>query len=107
MHSHISAHFYNYTRDFDSWDPLSYTATRFASEFGFQSYPTLRSLEAVIPRGEIERGLYSPVFDNRQHLESGEYHIKNLIDRYLVPYNTGSTWSWKRGLEIFAHLTQA
>uniref|UniRef100_A0A3Q3A0J2 Beta-mannosidase n=1 Tax=Kryptolebias marmoratus TaxID=37003 RepID=A0A3Q3A0J2_KRYMA len=64
-------HFYNY--NMDCWDWRTFPRTRFASEYGFQSWPSFSTLEPVsIP----EDWSYNSNFtSHRQHHESGNQQM--------------------------------
>ena len=63
----FSVHFYDYYMD--CWDVSGYPKPRFASEYGFQSYPSFETLAAVSVPGDWT---YNSAFmDHRQHHGNG------------------------------------
>lgn len=72
-------HYYNYLAD--GWNWSIYPKPRFASEYGFQSYPALSSW------GETAGGDdYLPdLMKHRQHSPMGEIPILSLINKHLPP----------------------
>lgn len=81
-------HFYSYTHDCSDW--RSFPRTRFASEYGFQSWPSLSTLTPVSIEDDHK---YDSAFSShRQHHEEGNqqmlqqaalhYHLPNSTDEY-------------------------
>ncbi|CAJ1074597.1 beta-mannosidase [Xyrichtys novacula] len=79
-------HFYSYTSD--CWDWTAFPRTRFASEYGFQSWPSFSTLQAVSV--EEDWNVTSHFFSHRQHHEDGNqqmlqqaalhFHLPNSTD---------------------------
>lgn len=79
-------HFYSYTHD--CWDWSSFPRTRFASEYGFQSWPSLSTLKQVSI--EDDQKYDSAFSSHRQHHDDGNqqmlqqaalhYHLPNSTD---------------------------
>lgn len=69
-------HFYNYL--LNSWNKNNYPRTRFASEYGFQAMPELKSWLTVT---DNISNLHpdSEFLQHRQHLPLGNYYLKLLI----------------------------
>lgn len=79
-------HFYSYLAD--CWDWRTFPRTRFASEYGFQSWPSFSTLKPVSSEGDWS---YDSVFaSHRQHHEDGNrqmflqaalhFHLPNSTD---------------------------
>lgn len=81
-------HFYSYTHDCSDW--RSFPRTRFASEYGFQSWPSLSTLKQVSK--EDDHSYDSAFSSHRQHHDDGNqqmlqqaalhYHLPNSTDAY-------------------------
>uniref|UniRef100_A0A8C6SKE6 Beta-mannosidase n=1 Tax=Neogobius melanostomus TaxID=47308 RepID=A0A8C6SKE6_9GOBI len=81
-------HFYSYTHDCSDW--RSFPRTRFASEYGFQSWPSLSTLKQVSI--EYDRKYDSAFSSHRQHHDDGNqqmlqqaalhYHLPNSTDGF-------------------------
>ncbi|XP_015586922.1 beta-mannosidase isoform X2 [Cephus cinctus] len=69
-------HYYNYLKN--GWDINHYPHTRFASEYGFQSLPSVFTLAPVI-KNETDLRIDSDFMLHRQHLPAGYNYMKNLI----------------------------
>ncbi|XP_048452347.1 beta-mannosidase isoform X2 [Rhincodon typus] len=73
-------HYYSYTAD--CWDWTHFPKTRFASEYGFQSWPSFSTLERV---SSPEDWYYNSSFTNhRQHQVAGN---KNLLYQIQIHFN--------------------
>ena len=76
-------HYYNYVAD--GWDPNSYPITRFMSEFGFQSLPSLSTLLTAYDSSN-DLSLFSPLNNHRQHNESGnEELLYEILSHFSLP----------------------
>lgn len=65
-----AVHFYDYKMD--CWNVSGYPKPRFASEYGFQSYPSFETLAEVSVQ---EDWTYDSAFmDHRQHHGDGQCH---------------------------------
>lgn len=80
-------HFYDYTGN--CWDDRIYPWARFASEFGFQSWPSLATMESAFPLAE--RGWNSPLMAWRQHHPQGRAQIEAFIDRHFAMPNVSTS----------------
>ncbi|CAL8069239.1 unnamed protein product [Orchesella dallaii] len=82
-------HFYNYVSD--NWDWNMFLRTRYASEYGFQSFPHYESLAEVA--NDITTWTWdSPMMDHRQHHPGGQKEIRDLIKMHFpFPENYDST----------------
>ncbi|XP_015717580.1 beta-mannosidase isoform X2 [Coturnix japonica] len=78
-------HFYDYSSD--CWNWLMYPRTRFASEYGFQSWPSFSTLEKVSSR---EDWSYTSNFSlHRQHHENGNDQMLQQIGyHFKLPQTT-------------------
>lgn len=81
-------HFYNYIHDCSDW--TGFPRTRFASEYGFQSWPSVSTLKQVSIK---EDWIYNSMFSShRQHHKDGNqqmlqqaalhFHLPNSTDGY-------------------------
>lgn len=79
-------HYYNYLAD--AWNPNNYPTTRFASEYGFQSFPSLNTLSKVSIPSDLS--MQSQFIDHRQHHPGGnnELRIEILQNLQLQNYAT-------------------
>ncbi|NXY35927.1 MANBA mannosidase, partial [Pomatorhinus ruficollis] len=72
-------HFYDYNSD--CWNWTMYPRTRFASEYGFQSWPSFSTIEKV---SSPEDWSYTSNFSlHRQHHESGNIQMLQEIGRHF------------------------
>lgn len=72
-------HYYNYLAD--AWNPNTYPNTRFSSEYGIQSFPSLKTLSLVsIPS---DMSMQSEFIDHRQHHPGGNYEIRYEIEQHM------------------------
>jgi beta-mannosidase len=81
-------HYYNY--DSNSWDWTIYPSAKFASEYGFQSYPSLQTLSKAIDLKDMTYPL-SAAMIHRQHHAMGDQEMEKLIANYMkLPIAGGS-----------------
>ncbi|VVC90585.1 unnamed protein product [Leptidea sinapis] len=73
-------HYYNYFAD--NWDANIYPGTRFASEYGFQSFPSAKTLQTA-SNDQNDFHLDSKFIRHRQHSPGGNTYIKEQIARHL------------------------
>ncbi|NXU08143.1 MANBA mannosidase, partial [Pardalotus punctatus] len=72
-------HFYDYSND--CWNWTMYPKTRFASEYGFQSWPSFSTIEKV---SSPEDWSYTSNFSlHRQHHEGGNFQMLQEIGRHF------------------------
>lgn len=96
-------HYYNYQND--PWNASLYVNTRFASEYGFQAWPSFRSIANVSLREDWQ--VNSQFSQQRQHHAGGNEEISNLIRKRLpLPEDDGSqefyaTWFYLSQVSIF------
>ncbi|XP_028033866.1 beta-mannosidase [Bombyx mandarina] len=74
-------HYYNYI--VDNWDYNVYPATRFASEYGFQSMPSLAVLKTAT-KDHKDLSLDSEFLKHRQHHPNGYVYIEQQMDKRLM-----------------------
>ncbi|XP_072351307.1 beta-mannosidase isoform X2 [Scyliorhinus torazame] len=92
-------HYYNYIAD--CWDWTLYPKTRFASEYGFQSWPSFSTLETV---SSPEDWYYnSPFMDHRQHQKAGN---KILLHQTQLHFNLSHAKNPLQNLKDTLYLTQ-
>eukprot|EP00095_Tigriopus_kingsejongensis_P004036 maker-scaffold5_size1054832-snap-gene-4.13 protein:Tk04036 transcript:maker-scaffold5_size1054832-snap-gene-4.13-mRNA-1 annotation:"Beta-mannosidase" len=72
-------HFYNY--NLDNWDPKIYPQTRFASEYGFQSYPSFEVLQQYSE--PFDWNFFSDFVNNRQRHPSGNEELPWQIHLHM------------------------
>ena len=79
----FTVHFYDYKND--CWNPDTFPKPRFASEYGYQSYPTLDELREATKGFEGQLFWNSSLLFHRQHHAHGKNHIlrrkKMLMER--------------------------
>lgn len=73
-------HYYNYMGD--NWDANIYPRTRFASEYGFQSLPTIKTMKTAT-KDVNDLKLKSEYSQHRQHSPFGYDYILSQITRHL------------------------
>lgn len=73
-------HYYNYIAD--NWDMNTYPKTRFASEYGFQSLPSIATMKTATQRPE-DFALNSTYSQHRQHSPNGYSYITNQIQKRM------------------------
>ncbi|PNF17252.1 Beta-mannosidase [Cryptotermes secundus] len=96
-------HYYNYIAD--AWNPNNYPNTRFASEYGFQSFPSLKSLSEVsIPSDLI---MQSAFIDHRQHHPGGNSELRLEILQHLQLRNYETPEEEFPTFIYFAQINQA
>ena len=93
-------HFYTY--DTKCTDLSVYPTPRFASEFGFQSFPSFQSLRSVsLPE---DWSPMSPLMEHRQHHPNGTQELMALIGKLFHLPTASNTTDY---FEDFIFLTQA
>ncbi|KAF7379903.1 hypothetical protein HZH68_016851 [Vespula germanica] len=76
-------HYYNYIRN--GWDINQYPCSRFVSEYGFQSMPSIYTISTAVENFDDLR-INSNFLKHRQHLPSGTEFMKFLISKnFLIP----------------------
>jgi beta-mannosidase len=77
---------------------------RFMSEFGFESYPALKTIEGFTEPGD--RDIYSPVMEDHQRCVGGNAKIMTYLSRYFrSPRDLAATvyLSWVSQAEALRH----
>ena len=95
-------HYYNYKAP--ALDLSLLPATRFMSEFGWQSFPSLGSLANQTDPSLGDWDEYSPLFRWRQNHPNGTHQIAAMLARYFDP-PTGGARSTVR-FDAYAYQTQ-
>ncbi|XP_014472707.1 PREDICTED: beta-mannosidase [Dinoponera quadriceps] len=93
-------HYYNYLKN--GWDVSQYPRTRFCSEYGFQSWP---SVYTMITAAETAKDLSmdSDFIKHRQHLPFGNEFMKILISQnFVLPQSNDSV----KDFETYVYLSQ-
>lgn len=85
----FSVHYYNYV--INNWNINQYPRTRFASEYGVQSIPSITTLRSVaVGAKDLERN--STFMKHRQHLVGGYESMENLISsNFNIPRTSNAT----------------
>ncbi|XP_078057254.1 beta-mannosidase isoform X2 [Mustelus asterias] len=92
-------HYYNY--NVDCWDWTHFPKTRFASEYGFQSWPSFSTLERV---SSPEDWYYNSSFINhRQHQKAGN---KILLHQIQIHFNLSHAGNPLQNFKDTLYLTQ-
>ncbi|KAJ6635884.1 Beta-mannosidase, partial [Pseudolycoriella hygida] len=87
-------HPYNYVSDNWDWSWMISRRTRYASEFGYQSFPYVETLKKVSSNFN-QWTWFSEFVDHRQHHPGGQKEIHDLIESHLpIPLNPNSTESF-------------
>lgn len=73
-------HYYNYLAD--NWDQNIYPQTRFASEYGFQSLPSIQTMR-MATNNTSDYKVDSDYSKHRQHSPNGYNFIKMQMNRHL------------------------
>ncbi|XP_026742954.1 beta-mannosidase-like [Trichoplusia ni] len=73
-------HYYNYFAD--NWNMNTYPKTRFASEYGFQSLPSIRTLKTATSNPD-DLKLNSKFSEHRQHSPNGYSYIENQLTGHM------------------------
>lgn len=78
--SYGDTHYYNYF--LDNWNQNIYPKTRFASEYGFQSLPSLLTMSTAT-KNESDYNVHSQYSTHRQHCPGGYGYIDYQMTRHL------------------------
>lgn len=82
-------HYYSYITD--CWDISSYPSPRFASEFGFQSFPSFLSMANVSSQADGDWAYDSAFSNHRQHHPNGTQQIMLQISYHYPPPAAGTS----------------
>lgn len=96
-------HHYDYFANSFEW--TSFPSTRFASEYGYQSYPSFNALTSVTTPNDWKYPL-SPNILHRQHRMTGEMEIKYQIRLHFKEIEAGGIDKFKSFIYL-SQLTQA
>lgn len=100
---HGDVHHYDYLSD--SFDWTNYPSTRFASEYGFQSYPSFNALTSISSQADWKYPLTSNLL-HRQHRLTGEAEMKLQIKMHFNELEAGGVDKFKSFIYV-SQLTQA
>ncbi|EDV27731.1 uncharacterized protein TRIADDRAFT_21862 [Trichoplax adhaerens] len=92
-------HYYNYSSDI--WKTSSYPTPRFASEYGFQSYPSFEALSQVSEPSDWK--FNSSFMEHRQHHPQG---TAQLLQQMNLHFTLPSSNTSKKSFEDYIFLTQ-
>ncbi|KAL2712717.1 beta-mannosidase [Vespula squamosa] len=93
-------HYYNYMRN--GWDINQYPRSRFVSEYGFQSMPSIYTMSTAVENFDDLR-ITSNFLKHRQHLPFGTEFMKFLIStNFLIPKSNNTI----RDFMDFIYLSQ-
>lgn len=73
-------HYYNYISD--AWQGEPFPITRFASEYGYQSWPSFKSMSKVTEEGDWART--SAMSYHRQHHQLGQEELSMQVGLHMV-----------------------
>ncbi|XP_037912429.1 beta-mannosidase [Hermetia illucens] len=93
-------HFYTYL--LDGWNPVIYPNPRFASEYGFQSIPSLTSWNRVMAGSDK----LTELLDHRQHHPLGNAPIIDLIKKHFYLPDESSP-NYMQALIYLSQVSQA
>lgn len=96
-------HHYDYLADSFEW--TNFPPTRFASEYGFQSYPSFNALRSISTPNDWKYPL-TPNILHRQHRLTGEAEMKLQIKMHFNELESGGIEKLKTFLYV-SQLTQA
>ncbi|XP_056124978.1 beta-mannosidase isoform X2 [Rhinichthys klamathensis goyatoka] len=90
-------HYYSYYND--CWDWTAFPRTRFASEYGFQSWPSLSTLRKVSVSSDWD--FSSNFSSHRQHHEDGNQQmLKQAELHYILPNSTDPVQKYRDTIYI-------
>ncbi|KAB7504296.1 hypothetical protein Anas_06508, partial [Armadillidium nasatum] len=90
------SHYYDYTSNGWSWD--HYPTTRFASEYGFQSFPSYQTLLPVFSEEDMQ--IDSDMMEHRQHHPNGQAELDLQLSMHFDYDQNNVTFSY------YLYLTQ-
>ena len=96
-------HYYNYFAD--AWNPNTYPNTRFSSEYGIQSFPSVKTLSLVSIPSDLS--MQSQFTDHRQHHPGGNVEIRYEIEQHMQLQNYGTPEEEFPTFIYFAQINQA
>ncbi|KAL0104054.1 hypothetical protein PUN28_017032 [Cardiocondyla obscurior] len=93
-------HYYNYIRN--GWDITQYPRTRFCSEYGFQSWPSIYTIATAIESAK-DLHMNSDFVKHRQHQPFGnQYMLLLILHNFKIPQSNDSI----RDFENYIYLSQ-
>ncbi|XP_025995175.1 beta-mannosidase isoform X2 [Solenopsis invicta] len=93
-------HYYNYLKN--GWDINQYPRTRFCSEYGFQSWPSINTIATAIENVN-DLHVDSDFVKHRQHLPLGNVFMRMLISHnFAIPQSNNSI----RDFRNYVYLSQ-
>lgn len=96
-----TVHYYNYVQD--GWNPETYPHPRFASEYGFQSYPAMAAWQRTADADDTD---LLALMDHRQHFPYGDVPVLLQIRRHL-PLPARSHPDYAAALAYMSQISQA
>lgn len=100
LRNYFTVHFYTYL--LDGWNPVIYPNPRFASEYGFQSIPSLTSWNRVMAGSDK----LTELLDHRQHHPLGNAPIIDLIKKHFFLPDESSP-NYMQALIYLSQVSQA
>ncbi|XP_059473600.1 beta-mannosidase-like isoform X2 [Neocloeon triangulifer] len=98
-------HVYQYSSSVDLTNSSMYTIARFVSEYGYQSFPFLRTLQKVTEKEDLSN-FDSAFLNTRQHQSGGTNRVFSQTATILMPHNQNSEYKKPEHFEKFVFLTQ-
>lgn len=93
-------HYYNYLKN--GWDINQYPRTRFCSEYGFQSWPSMYTLVTAVETAK-DFDINGDFVKHRQHLPFGNVFMRMLISKnFVIPQSNNSV----RDFANYVYLSQ-
>ncbi|XP_018022051.1 beta-mannosidase [Hyalella azteca] len=90
-------HYYNYASN--GWNPKTYPNARFASEYGFQSWPSFKTLSQQTSSEDWTIG--SDMLEHRQHHPNGQVELAAQISMHMtMPEASGGQAAFERYLYL-------
>lgn len=96
----ILVHYYNYVSD--AWNSNIFPKARFVSEYGFQSIPSMHSLQQTM----YSTDKLADLIDHRQHFPFGNLPIVTAINRSLILPKQSNPNYWDTFI-YFSQINQA
>ncbi|CAH1988657.1 unnamed protein product [Acanthoscelides obtectus] len=96
-------HFYDYT--IDPVNSSAYPLPRFASEYGYESFPCLDSWKEVV-QSDSDLDVNGKFFEHRQHHPGGNQEMLNMINREFLPINKAHN-KYTEAIIYFSQVIQA
>lgn len=98
-------HFYDYIKD--CWNPETFPNPRFASEYGYQSYPSFETMSSIITSDE-QLVWNSSLLFHRQHHVRGNFEIEQFIQHHFeLPHAANTSKDYLRYMIYLSQIVQA